>query len=239
MFSPTILQKFRDDVYLEIWSFGVSSFYILYCILLFQYGILGRKLNLEVINLFESEKIISTGTAVFNHTLKNELAKITVCSSILKNQVGQNSVSKESIKMNMDIIERSIKHLDDLSARIRDYSVEIILNENEIDIVSIIDESIIHLNEFIIANKIKIIKKYKINAKVIFDGIHLKEIIVNLLKNAIEASKKNSKIEVGLFSEKKSIVLQVRILVRNKKRECQKYIKTFYSTKDVREKTLV
>jgi signal transduction histidine kinase len=208
--------------------------YFIYSFL--KYGLFGIKMELSFKMLSEKGKIISSGTSVFNHTLKNELAKISVCSKLLSELIIRNDMEEEFANRNIKIIENSINHLENLSIKIREYSEDFNLEEEEVDICLVIKETIKSLENTLRLKKIKINIDFNIRVKIKFDSAHLKEVFLNILKNAIEASKYNSRIDIGLNKYGKSVIFYIRDYGKGiNKEKIGKIFEPFYSTKDKRK----
>ncbi|WP_152966025.1 hypothetical protein [Pseudobacteroides cellulosolvens] len=72
---------------------------------------------------------IFSGTAIFNHTLKNEIIKISMSTDNINNSLVKNEVDLSQIKENLEVISRSAEYLMKMVKRIQDFSKEITLQE--------------------------------------------------------------------------------------------------------------
>ena len=65
-----------------------------------RYGVLGIRLRIERQAFGNTMKAVSSGTAILNHTIKNEIGKIFILSDRIKYVAAQN---------NQDMIQRTLK----------------------------------------------------------------------------------------------------------------------------------
>ena len=102
-----------------------------------KYGILGVRIRFEKEMRDSTMKAARSGTALFNHTIKNEIAKI----DLLVNQIKEQIPPEEKSAENLGLVLNSTNHVLELSRRI----------QSKLDVINL-KESEFSLTESIISN---------------------------------------------------------------------------------------
>ena len=133
------------------------------------------------------------------HMLKNETAKLTWCSQSIR-ELNLTDTSDE-----LDIIDRSICHIQEFVRRSSWYSRDIVLDFNYIHMPELLQES---ANEMTADWKGTVtIRADGGNLDLNCDCFHLKEVLCNLIKNALDAMDQNGTLTLSCESPRKNIVL--------------------------------
>ncbi|RKP55594.1 GHKL domain-containing protein [Cohnella endophytica] len=174
----------------------------------FLYSVLGVKLRFDRDPLEGAMKAAGSGSALLNHTIKNEIGKIAISSENLKSSIPAND---DVSKQHLDIISSASEHMLAMVSRIHDKTKEIVLREQPCRLDQLCDEcrgqrQPLPLND----QNIKITANYSVRPTVLCDPVHMKEVVNNLLLNAIEAMPAaGGTVEIRLNANKKGIVLTV------------------------------
>jgi signal transduction histidine kinase len=179
--------------------------FLMFLVFAFKYGFLGIKLSIEKNYRENSLKLITSGTAILMHCVKNEISKIEYAGATIK-KLNSGQPSSEVA----DIILESTDHLSKMVARIYGQVQEIRLTKEDSDIIAIIDTSLDSF-KFRFDNKnMQLIKKYEGNFRVNCDKTHLKEAIGNIIKNAIEAMNQNGILHINVYRQKRFVKIVIR-----------------------------
>ncbi|AIQ15047.1 sensor histidine kinase [Paenibacillus durus] len=210
--------------------FGVG--YLLFVIYIFLSGVFGLKVKVEQQALDRSLQIMSSGTAVLNHTIKNEIHKIKFFFLIAQEAAEKNDLieAKEAIKSALPAIE----HIDHMIERIKSKTEEIVLREDRHHLNDILLSSVQGFQGVLKAQKIQIEVSLLENVEMECDDVLLGEVIKNLLNNAIEAINQGDQglIKVKLYRIKTEIALEIEdsgIGIPNG--ELARIMEPFFSTK--------
>ncbi|WP_246277153.1 sensor histidine kinase [Neobacillus endophyticus] len=175
-----------------------------------------------------SLKTITSGTALLNHTIKNELAKIDILMNQLKDLTPLNDAAAE----NIDLALNSTHHVLELSSRIQGQLDVINLKETEFLLRDCIDSAIRLLQPYL---QLKICKQYEVNVKIRGDSLHLQESFQNILKNAMEATDRNGKITIKIYKTRRKVFIEIEDNGKGmKKKELLHVFNPFYSTKETK-----
>ncbi|GLF89252.1 hypothetical protein Saga11_05110 [Bacillus safensis] len=169
-------------------------------------------------------KAVTSGTALLNHSIKNEVAKIDLLANDLKgSKFGGNQES-------VDMILKSANHLFELSSRIQSKLDIIELKETEFNIIDLVNSSVELLQPQISTVQLK--KLFEVDANIYADPIHLQETLLNLMKNAMEAMGDNKLIKIRVYQLRRKLHIDVADNGKGVNKEMQaKMLDPFFSTK--------
>ncbi|AQX56646.1 sporulation protein (plasmid) [Priestia flexa] len=194
-----------------------------------KYGILGVRIRFEKEMRDSTMKAARSGTALFNHTIKNEIAKIDLLVNQIKEQIPPEDKSAE----NLGLVLNSTNHALELSRRIQSKLDVINLKESEFSLTESIDSAINLLKPYLNMNPdITIIKQYEVDAIVFGDTEQLQETYLNIIKNASEAMNGQGVILIKVYKTRKKI--HIDFIDEGKgigKGELTRVLDPFYSTK--------
>ncbi|KNH16085.1 sporulation protein [Priestia megaterium] len=194
-----------------------------------KYGILGVRIRFEKEMRDSTMKAARSGTALFNHTIKNEIAKI----DLLVNQIKEQIPPEEKSAENLGLVLNSTNHVLELSRRIQSKLDVINLKESEFSLTESIDSAINLLKPYLNMNpNITIIKQYEVDAIVFGDTEQLQETYLNIIKNASESMNGQGVILIKVYKTRKKI--HIDFIDEGKgigKDELTRVLDPFYSTK--------
>lgn len=141
----------------------------------------------------ESLAAVGEAAAQLAHEIKNPLGSIRLGVSMLRD----NSPNAEALKT-ISLVERGISHLNKLVVDVTQFSRDRPLERTEIDLHDLIDSSIELVADRILEKQAHIERRYA-NESIagVWDEDQLREVFVNLLANAIDASEQNAKVEIS------------------------------------------
>lgn len=206
------------------WIIGLQ--FLLFLYFLVKYGFLGIQIKFEKQRHYSTMKAAASGTALLNHTIKNELAKIDLLVNQLKDKVSPNENSYE----NIDLVLNSTHHVLELSTRIQNKLAIMDIKETEFWLSQVIDSAINLLQPYLSEVNVKI--NYEIDVKIYGDVVHIQETFLNIIKNSIEAMDGRGEIFIKLYKTRKYCCIQ--FIDNGKgigKSEIFHVLDPFYSTK--------
>ena len=160
--------------------------YILFVTYIFLHGAFGIKVKVEQQQVLDkSIRIMSGGTAILNHTIKNEISKIKFFFNIAQNSIKKRDL--DEAERSIDSVFSAIEGIDNMVDRIRAKTEEIVLKESNVEIVSLLNECVHRASDIFSAKGIEITTEFKVDTVFYGDEILLKEVINNILNNAMEA----------------------------------------------------
>lgn len=138
----------------------------------------------------ESLAAVGQATAQVAHEIRNPLGSIRLGVAMLRDNV----VDQEGLNT-IDLVERGIKHLNKLVVDVAQFSRRKALDASDVDLHELINRSL-----ELVADKIKekdtVVKKQFLDRRVVghWDPDQLRQVLVNVIGNAIEASPKHAPI---------------------------------------------
>ncbi|WP_028610730.1 sensor histidine kinase [Paenibacillus harenae] len=191
--------------------FNYISVFIIYSLGLallctFVYGVLGVRLRIEHDPLESAMKAVSTGTTMLNHTIKNEIGKISISTENLKGMLPDQN---EHTLQHMQIITNATRHMLEMMSRIHSQTKDIILKEEPIRLDRLLDACIRQHEGLMEKQGVRISADYTIRPVILCDPIHMSEAIGNVLMNACEAMPGGGLIEICLEPHKSGLELSI------------------------------
>lgn len=174
-------------------------------------------------NQKEKEKIL----AQIAHEIRNPLGGI----ELLTNLISESNPNGNKANEYTSTILSEISELKKLINSYLNYSKPTIPLSENVNVKEIIQESIALLETDILNNNIKIITKFGFNS-IGFDRAHLKNVIINLIKNSVESIKNNGEITIETFLKNGTNYITVTDNGEGiKEKELNKVFEPFFTTK--------
>ncbi len=194
-----------------------------------RYGFLGRKFQIEKLNLDNSIKIMTSGAAILNHSLKNEIAKISICAANLSNVDLKSSQAKESVQ----IVLRSTGHILEMLERTGQCTRDFTLEKTLINLEDFLKEILADFQYQFREKKIELITKFGSEVWIAADALHLHEVFNNIIKNSVEAMESGGKIELKVAGTRGTVTIIITDTGVGMPQELLQYIfEPFFTTKD-------
>lgn len=196
----------------NMWQFNFiialvfAAFFIYYGM---KYGFMGIKLRIEQQKIDYSMKQLTQGALILNHTIKNEVQKINYLSSRMRDSVVHND--KEEMLHNLAHLDQVSEHILNMMNQIKERTGDIVLYEEEHRMADVLEYSLMALEPMMQAKQISINKEMQCDPIILCDKSHIKEVLNNLLVNALDAIEPgNGKITISLQEVKKEVVIWIK-----------------------------
>lgn len=211
----------------NLWRYNiyvVVTLFLIYGYLINRHGFLGMRIRFERKSLDNAIRTMTTGSDVLNHALKNEISKISLCSRNI--EAARSKFDQETFERyigeNVKNILYSSGYLMKIMKRINDYTGDITLIESCANLSEIIEDAVNLVVVFLSENKIKLKRNYLFGEYgycLYCDPVHLKEVINNILRNAIDAInvthggdaiENGGEIEIRIVKTKRQLILEIK-----------------------------
>jgi signal transduction histidine kinase len=219
----------------ELFRFVPTFFFIAYILFIgfiFLHGAFGIKVKVEKQHILDkSMQIMSGGTAILNHTIKNEVSKIKFFFNIAKDSIDKKDLNEA--KNSIESVFPAIEGIENMVDRIRSKTEEIILKETSVQLEELIRDCIDKVQPICTSEGIEIKTHLKVDVMLHCDNVLLAEVINNILNNAMEAIiVPKGQIIVELFKIKNGISIEVSDNgIGIPKQELNRIMEPFFSTK--------
>lgn len=203
--NPLIVKGRHDFAYIT--GLLTGTIFLSAIIAAFKYGFLGIRLSIERETRENSLKLITSGTLLIAHSLKNEIGKIHSAAETLESKA-----SNAEFLAIANIIQNSTSHLQQVIERMRDRTQEIILMKEKCNICDIIDVTLDSIITILNERKITVFKQYHLNPVIDYDKVHMREVLQNILKNSIEALLGSSTgiINIKVWRQKRYVKIEIQ-----------------------------
>lgn len=187
----------------------VIILFLMFLIFAFKYGVMGIKLRSERQNFLINLNAISQGTALFNHTLKNEVSKISISSSDIRYNLEGERLDLENVLNSLDIIDYSLEYLQAMTKRIHEFAEDIKLIGSKNLLSDLVVRAVLNLKLIIDKKNISIEEYYNYNIYIDCDRDFITEVLINIIKNACEAVETGGNIKIQLVGTPKILSLLI------------------------------
>ena len=205
----------------------VFSYYFITFFIVYMFGIIEKvqKLN-TTIQTLEKDKKIKDGLFKLTHEIKNPLA---VCKGYLEMiDLDKKEKAEKYIKIMREEIDRSLNIMTDF---IQFNKIKIV--KKEISINTLLEDVYNSFKIIAKTNNIKITYKQKADIHLNGDYDRLKQVLINILKNSIEAINEDGKIEINTLSNKDYLEIIIKDNgVGISKNNLKNIKEMFYTTKE-------
>ncbi len=214
----------------EMWIFNMFPVFLMVLfalVLMVRTGLLGMRISIERSTVDNTVKAVSTGTALLNHTFKNELQNVFAGVEILR-QLEPNPQQNRII----DLIQRSAQNLLATTAQIQQRIQEAPLNLTPCRLDLIVAESLETIQLVAAQKGVEIVHTLDQLPEVSCDRAQLLEVLANLYNNSLEAMPCGGRLEVRLFVYRRSALLRVADTGNGiSKQNLSRVIEPFFTTK--------
>ncbi|HDR6318965.1 TPA: HAMP domain-containing histidine kinase [Bacillus thuringiensis] len=214
----------------DVWFYnpiGIAFQFAFFAYFIIKYGFLDVQIVFERQQRDTTMQAVRSGSALFNHTMKNEASKLDLLIHELKDSIGDDPTASENIELAL----ASTKHLLDVSTRIQSKLDIMRLKESNFSLSECMDSAIALAKPYI-GKEVHIVKQYEVDIFIHGDFVHLQETFLNIIKNAIEAMNKKGHIFIKIYKTRRRIYIDIKDEGMGiKKRDQSLVLNPFYSTK--------
>jgi signal transduction histidine kinase len=159
--------------------------------------------------LVQSEKMAAIGELVASvvHEMRNPLCSVKLNYQIIGRTIGKESPLLEHYRIGLD----QVSQLERMFSNLLDYSKPISLNITPFHLNELIEQSLQQLDPLIKEMRTRIERKYdNMLPPMMGDGEKIRQVLVNIIRNGIEAAVCEGKVEISAgvgHSEEKPVVM--------------------------------
>jgi two-component system sporulation sensor kinase B len=185
--------------------FVIGLVFIFVLVVVFRDNFLGIRFKVEKDRMESAMKAVVSGTSILNHTIKNEMMKISACAEMCKD-----TGLDEQQETYIDHIIVSSEYLLGMTRRLQHHLNEIDVKLEEINVSDMINR-IVKLNEpLCLPNGIRLETSIPDDSLMCqMDVVHVMEVVNSLIRNSIEAIQSKGRIILGLVDNRKTVMISV------------------------------
>lgn len=206
----------------------IFIYYFLAFSILYLFRIIDKLESLnETIKILEKDKTIKDALFKLTHEIKNPLA---VCKGYLDMiDINKKEKAEKYISIMKQEVDRSLNIISDFV----EYN-KIKIKKEQIDLNCLLDDVYDSFKILVNNKKVKLEYKDRDDEEIYFEGDYerLKQVLVNLLKNALEATEENGRIEIysNIYKKHLEIIIKDNGIGMSKE-TLEKIKEMFYTTK--------
>ncbi|CAN7711190.1 sensor histidine kinase [Paenibacillus sp. LjRoot56] len=194
----------------------------------FKYGFLGIRLLIERRKLDSTLRAITSGTAILNHAIKNDVGKMRLFLEKM-NQHAADTGQTELIQ-DIHVVMNASRHIQEMISRVHEQTQELPLRISQVDVVQLLQDVLESLQVYL--GKIQVHVELPDRLELQLDQIQVTETLTNILMNAIEAMSSGGELSIKAFSNKKNMVLEIKDTGMGMEKSVLKQaVEPFYTTK--------
>jgi|GEM_PF-1796115 len=174
-----------------------------------RYGIIGATLNFRKEQMEQTMRAMTTGTAMMNHMIKNEITKINFLAGRIKDALVEHHY--EQADRAVDSIFFTVQHLKEMVDKIKERTAEIHLNEMVCEVEALVAQAVSSIQPYLEEKNVELVKELKDKGCLRCDPWYLSDAIVNICLNAVEAVEPGEgRIVFKVWRARKEVLLEIR-----------------------------
>jgi two-component system, sporulation sensor kinase B len=200
----------RTQNHYEAWRYNsliVGIQFLLILVISVKYGFLGVKWRVEKRRLDSTLRAMTSGAQIINHTIKNEVGKISLYTERMQDYAEK--TNQPALQEDIQVIKQSTSHLLDMVNRIQGQLRDIALREETIQPAALIEHVLQNFRPLAEQQQVEIRTELDDQWLLRCDPVQVREILINLTMNALEAMKQGGTLTLHLFLSKKHLVIAV------------------------------
>ncbi|RAU96121.1 HAMP domain-containing sensor histidine kinase [Paenibacillus sp. YN15] len=216
----------------EMWRYNTWAIvlaFIIFIIAIFKYGFLDMQFLITKKKLDISLRAVTSGTAVLNHAIKNDVGKMKLFTA--KIAAFAADTNQPELLRDIRVIEAAAEHIQEMIARVKGQTQELVLRQSALDLGDVLEE---------LSHQVSLGLPASVEARWELDGplpltadrAQLVETVQNLVNNALEAMPEGGELLVRAYQTPKWVVVEVRDTGKGISREeLKRVLEPFYTTK--------
>lgn len=218
--------------FVEMWRYNtwaIGMAFAIFLIAIFGYGFLGVQFLVTRRQLDVSIRAATSGTALLNHAIKNDVGKIKLFAERIARAAeksGQTELAQDAA-----VIASATEHVRELVARVKERTQELPLRPERADLAVLVREAARRM-EPSLGDRIRMRLELPESLPMTLDRARVAEALQNLLDNAVEAMPAGGDLTVRLMRQRRRTLLEVRDTGGGMEAEALKRaLEPFYTTK--------
>ncbi|WP_199617117.1 sensor histidine kinase [Paenibacillus alkalitolerans] len=206
----------------------VAAGFAVFLYSLFRYGFMGVQLLVQTRRLDSTLRAVTSGTAILNHAIKNDVGKMRLFGAKIQayaEQTGQKELA-EDIK----VVLGSSEHIQEMISRVHDKTQEMPLRIEPCSLTRLCEDVL--EAETAGAAEIAVTKEWSGELLVDCDKAQTAEVLTNIVRNAVEAMPEGGRLYVKIYETKRTVSVEIRDTgVGIDRKQISQVLEPFYTTK--------
>ncbi|XEC93675.1 sensor histidine kinase [Paenibacillus tarimensis] len=211
----------------NIWPIAIAV--AIFIASLFTFGFLGVQLLIERRQLDSSLRAVTSGTAILNHAIKNDLGKIKLFGNKVMKQA--HGAGNTELEQDIRVIIAASEHIEQMIRKVHEQTQELRLVPEPVNLSSLVEETLTELKP-VLEGKIAVRVEMEDQAYAVADRAQTKEAFHNVIQNAADAMGNKGELSVKLQRSRRECIVEFRDNgpgIPNQ--QLRKVFEPFYTTK--------
>ncbi|NBD26657.1 sensor histidine kinase [Paenibacillus glycinis] len=214
----------------NVWPIGFA--FVIFLFSLFNFGFLGVQLLIEKRQIDYSLRAITSGTAMLNHAIKNDIGKIKLFTEKIAREAG----GQDELRADLRVVSTAAVHIEAMIRSVHERTQELRLQVREAQLSELVRSQLGAIAGQTSERGIAVHAQLDDDAIAEADPEQTKEAIHNVLQNAIDAMPGGGVLTVSVFSGRRGGTIEVRDTGTGiDKAHLRKVTEPFFTTKNGRE----
>ncbi|WP_187274184.1 HAMP domain-containing sensor histidine kinase [Paenibacillus sp. N3.4] len=194
----------------------------------FKYGFLGMRLLIERRKLDSTLRAITSGTAILNHAIKNDVGKMRLFLEKMKQHAAD--THQHELVQDIDVVMGASMHIRDMITRVHEQTQELPLRNSQVNLADLLNDVLLPIEPYLARTKVQ--QSVPEDLVLQLDRVQVFETLTNVLMNAVEAMPHGGELILRAFAVKKNLVLEVKDTgIGMEKAVLKQVLEPFYTTK--------
>jgi two-component system sensor histidine kinase HydH len=171
-------------------------------------GILKEREKVEQKRLREAESLAAMGKAVSSlaHDLKTPLIGIGIMTGLMQKRLNKDNPCQEKLGLIIEEVQR----LENMVEEMLDFSRPLELHRTDKDVTQLVNQSIEIVAPIAQKKNIKLCNESLQSLPLVsMDDLRMRQVLINLLMNAVEASSEGEIVRVGSYKKRGNMIMEV------------------------------
>lgn len=217
----------------EMWRYNtwaIALAFAVFVVAIFKFGFLDIQFLLTRKKLDISIRAVTSGTAVLNHAIKNDVGKMRLFSAKIR-AYAEESGQPELLE-DIGVIESAASHIHEMILRVKEQTQELPLRLETFEPASMLRELERQNAPAAAAGRHRLVLELQEGIRLVGDRAQTAEACQNIVSNALEAMPDGGQLNVKLYDTPKWTVIEFRDTgCGMEKEQVKRAMEPFYTTK--------
>jgi len=210
----------------NVWFVGIGV--AVFLVGLFTYGFLGLRLLVDKRRLDSTMRAVTSGTAILNHAIKNDVGKMRLFTEKMK-AYAESSNHTELLE-DLEVVQNTTEHIREMISRVHRKTEDLEIRPQDVRLDELVRETLKPLVPRM--QQVRLKTELSEGWSCLIDPVQVGEALNNVISNALEAMNGKGRLAIILREGKRDLTLEVRDSGPGMSRtQAARALEPFYTTK--------
>lgn len=187
----------------------LSFTFLLFIVCSINNGLFGIKLHIERSMFNNTMRVVTSGAAMMNHSIKNRVINIHMLAEQMKSFSMQHRFKQ--FDEDIELVISETNQMMEIIKRVQKKTTDIVITETPNNLSDLIKDTLFKNKHYLESKKVSIMTEIDFDIYMLCDQIHVQEALANILHNAVDAVPlQDGQIEVMLHLTNKYVQVHVK-----------------------------